>query len=114
MAITKEVVQDKIEVLGDFKHIQVRTATIIKEDGVELSRSFHRHSLAPTNSFYTPAIAEVKDKDGKVTTAAKDAFWTHSDTDISKESTEVQNIAKTVWSDAIKKAYKAHMESTIS
>ena len=49
MAITKEVIQDKIEVVGDFKHIQVRTATVIKEDGVELSRSFHRHVVAPNS-----------------------------------------------------------------
>ena len=41
MAIRKEEVQDKIEVVGDFKHIQVRTATIIKEDGKEISRSYH-------------------------------------------------------------------------
>ena len=47
MAITKETIQDKIEVVGDFKHIQVRTATVIKEDGVELSRSFHRHVVSP-------------------------------------------------------------------
>ena len=47
MAITKEVIQDKIEVVGNFKHIQVRTATVIKEDGLELSRSFHRHVIAP-------------------------------------------------------------------
>ena len=47
MAITKEIVQDKIEVVGDFKHIQVRTATVIKEDGVELSRSFSRHVVSP-------------------------------------------------------------------
>ena len=47
MAITKELIQDKIEVVGDFKHIQVRTATVIKEDGVEISRSFHRHVVAP-------------------------------------------------------------------
>ena len=53
---------------------------------------------------------EETDTDGKVTKAA---FWTHSDTDISKESTEVQGIANAVWTDAIKKAYKAHMESTI-
>ena len=43
MAITKELIEDKIEVVGDYKTIQVRTATVIKEDGVELSRSFHRH-----------------------------------------------------------------------
>ena len=47
MAITKRTEEDKIEVVGQFKHIQVRTATIIEEDGVELSRSFHRHSIAP-------------------------------------------------------------------
>ena len=47
MAITKELIQDKIEVVGDFKHIQVRTATVIKEDGKELSRSFHRHVVSP-------------------------------------------------------------------
>ena len=49
MAITKELVQDKIEVVGDFKHIQVRTATVIKEDGVEISRSLHRHVVAPNS-----------------------------------------------------------------
>ena len=45
MAITKETEEDKIEIVGDYKDIQVRTATVIKEDGVELTRSFHRHSL---------------------------------------------------------------------
>jgi len=59
MAITKEIVQDKIEVVGDFKHIQVRTATVIKEDGVELSRSFHRHVVAP-NDDSTNESADVK------------------------------------------------------
>tara|TARA_A100001391_G_C4967996_1_gene251857 strand:+ start:172 stop:429 length:258 start_codon:yes stop_codon:yes gene_type:complete len=47
MAITKEKIQDKFEVVGSFKHIQVRTATIIKENGKEISRSFHRHVVAP-------------------------------------------------------------------
>ena len=47
MALTEETVQDKIEVVGDYKIIQVRTATIIKKDGVEISRSFHRHVVAP-------------------------------------------------------------------
>jgi len=45
MAITKEIIEDKIEIVGDYKHVQVRTATVIKEDGVELNRSFHRHIL---------------------------------------------------------------------
>ena len=47
MALSKEERCDKYEVVGRFKHIQCRTATIVKEDGVELSRSFHRHVLTP-------------------------------------------------------------------
>ena len=45
MAITKEIVDDKLEVVGNYKHIQVRTATIINEDGIELSRSFNRRVI---------------------------------------------------------------------
>ena len=59
MAITKETVQDKIEIVGAFKHIQVRTATIIKEDGKEISRSYHRHVVAP-NDDSTNESADVK------------------------------------------------------
>ena len=47
MAITKRTEEDKIEIVGQFKHIQVRTATIIEEDETEISRSFHRHTVAP-------------------------------------------------------------------
>jgi hypothetical protein len=47
MALTERTVEDKIEIVGDFKHIQVRTATIIERDGVEISRSFSRHVVAP-------------------------------------------------------------------
>lgn len=47
MALTERTVQDKIEIVGDYKHIQVRTATIIERDGVEISRSFSRHVVAP-------------------------------------------------------------------
>lgn len=47
MALTERTVEDKIEIVGDYKHIQVRTATIIERDGVEISRSFHRHVIAP-------------------------------------------------------------------
>ena len=47
MALTERTVEDKIEIVGEFKHIQVRTATIIERDGVEISRSFHRHVVAP-------------------------------------------------------------------
>ena len=59
MAITKEKVQDRIEVVGEFKNIQVRTAQIIKEDGVEISRSFHRHVVTPSDDS-TNESADVK------------------------------------------------------
>jgi len=87
MAITKEIIEDKIEVVGDYKTIQVRTATVIKEDGVELSRSFHRHALE--------CVSSVKNDDDS---------WTHTDTDVSGESTEVQGIANAVWTDEVKTA----------
>jgi len=50
MALTKTVKVDKIEIVGDYKHVQVRTATVIEEDGAELSRSYHRHVIAPGES----------------------------------------------------------------
>jgi len=94
MAITKEIIEDKIEVVGDYKTIQVRTATVIKEDGVELSRSFHRHALE--------CVQSVKNDDDT---------WTHTDTDISGESAEVQGIASAVWTTTVKNAKKAANEN---
>ncbi len=47
MALTEETTQDKIEIVGEFKIIQIRTASIIKRDGVEISRSFSRHVVTP-------------------------------------------------------------------
>ena len=47
MALSKEVKYDKVEIVGDYKAVQCRQATVISEDGVELSRSFHRHVLHP-------------------------------------------------------------------
>ena len=47
MALTERTVEDKIEIVGDYKHIQVRTAIVIERDGVEISRSFHRHVVSP-------------------------------------------------------------------
>ena len=94
MAITKEIVEDKIEVVGDYKNIQVRTATVIKEDGVELSRSFHRHVVE--------CVSSVQ---------ADDDSWTHTDTDVSGESTEVQGIATAVWTDEVKELKKLSVEN---
>ena len=77
MAITKELIQDKIEVVGDFKHIQVRTATVIKEDGVEISRTFHRHVVVP-DSDSTNESADVKAMVAQFhTDAVKKAYADH-------------------------------------
>ena len=93
MAITKEAVIEKIEVVGSW-NVQVATDTVIKEDGTEISRSRHRHILAPCTS--------SKDADGK---------WTHTDTDISSEDDTVKAVCNAVWSDTIKANYKAFVES---
>ena len=59
MALTERTVQDKIEIVGDYKHIQVRTAVVIERDGVEISRSFSRHVVAP-DADITGESAEVQ------------------------------------------------------
>ena len=82
--LTEETIQDKIEIVGDFKHVQVRTATVIKRDGVEISRSFSRHVVAPDIS----------------------------STDLANESTEVQAICNVVHTQAVKDAYAAHLTAT--
>ena len=94
MAITKEIVEDKIEIVGDYKNIQVRTATVIKEDDKELTRSFHRKVLE--------CVSSVKNEDDS---------WTHTDTDVSGESTEVQAICNAVWTTTVKNAKKAANEA---
>jgi len=89
MALTEETVQDKIEVVGDYKAVQIRTATVIKRDGTEISRSFHRHVLQCSTK--------------------TDDTW--ADTDISGESAEVQAICNAVWTDAVKTAYQTAMDA---
>jgi len=81
MALTERTEQDKIEIVSQFKMIQVRTAVVIERDGVEISRSFSRHVVAPDIS------------------AA----------DLANESTEVQAICNAVHTSAIKTAYAAHL-----
>ena len=77
MALTEETVQDKIEVVGELKLIQVRTATVIKRDDVEISRSFHRHVVAP-NDDITGESTEVQDICAVVhTDAVKAAYAAH-------------------------------------
>ena len=93
MALNKTVSQDKIEIVGIYKAVQIRTATVIDEDGAELSRSFHRHALTCVSS-----------------SQADDGTWTHTDTDTSGESAEVQGIATAVWTEEVKAALRAANE----
>ena len=93
MALTESTIEDKIEVLGEFKHIQIRTARVIYDSGTEISRSFSRHVLAPCVKSGDPAV------------------W--ANTDITGESAEVQAICNAVWTDAIRTAYKAHIGSQV-
>ena len=77
MALTEETIEDKIEVVGEFKHVQVRTATIIKRDGVEISRTFSRHVVAP-DANTSGESTEVQAICAAVhTQAVKDAYAAH-------------------------------------
>ena len=89
MALTKETVVDKIEVL-EMGQVQVRTATRVKEDGAVLSSSFHRHVVVPS----------VKTGD------------TWGDTDISGEDARVQAVANATWTSDVKTAYQAMIDAT--
>jgi hypothetical protein len=88
MAITKTTEIGQVEVTSIFKQVQVRTDTIIKEDGNELSRSYHRHVLQ---------CGSLDGSDNLV------------DTVISGEDAEVQAIANAVWTDTVKNAWKAKL-----
>jgi hypothetical protein len=88
MAITKTTEIGQMEVVGEYKHVQVRTDTVIKEDGTELSRTYHRHVLTP---------GKLNDSDNLV------------DTDISSEDSAVQSVCNAVWTDAVKNAWKAKL-----
>ena len=94
MALTKTIEYDKIEIVGEYKAVQCREATIVKEDGVEISRSFHRHVLYPSSCV-----------------ANEDGSFTHTDTDISGEPQETQDVCAAVWTDAVKAAWKTLQES---
>ena len=77
MALTERTVQDKIEIVGDYKHIQIRTAVVIERDDVEISRSFSRHVVAP-DADITVESTEVQAICAAVhTQAVKDAYAAH-------------------------------------
>ena len=88
MALAESIEYDKIEVVGQYKAVQVRKATVIKKDGVELTRSFERYVLQ----------AGTLDGNDELV-----------DTDISSEPAEVQAICNAVWTTDVKAAWKAKL-----
>ena len=88
MALTESIEYDKIEVVGLYKHVQVRKATVIKKDGNELTRSYERYVLEA---------------------GTLDASDNLVDTDISGEPAEVQAICNAVWTTDVKAAWKAKL-----
>jgi len=88
MALTERFENDKIEVVGKYKVVQVRRAEVIEKDGVEVARSFNRHALS---------CGSIDESDNFV------------DTDISGEDADVQAICNAAWTQAVKDAYKAFL-----
>ena len=88
MALTESIEYDKIEVVGTYKTVQVRKATVIKKNNVELTRSFHRYVL---------------------NAGTLDASDNLIDTDLSAEPTEVTAICNAVWTTDVKAAYQANL-----
>jgi len=83
MALTETIEYDKIEIIGQYKHVQVRKATVIKKDGTELTRSFERYVLTPD-----------------------------MDLSSRSEPNEVTAICNAVWTQEVKDAWKAYQESS--
>ena len=92
MAITKNLEIYKIDTTQGWA-VSVRTDTVIREDGVEIGRSAHRHALVP--------FASVKNDDDN---------WTHTPTDISGEDAQVKAVVEALWTDEVKDNYKAMVE----
>ena len=88
MALTESIEYDKIEVIGLYKHVQVRKATVIKKDDVEITSSFFRYILQ---------AGTLDDSDNLV------------DTDLSAEPTDVSAICNAVWTTDVKAAWKAYL-----
>ena len=88
MALTESIEYDKIEIVGQYKAVQVRKATVIKKDGTELTRSFERYVLHP---------------------GSLDASDNLIDTDLSGEPSEVSAVCTAVWTTSVKDAWKASL-----
>ena len=97
MALTESIEYDKIEVVGQYKHVQVRKATVIKKDGTELTRSFERFVLDPGTLDGSDNLVDnplLKEPDGT--------------TDIADE---VKAVCNAVWTSTVKDAWKAKLIS---
>ena len=95
MALTETIEYDKIEVVGQHKHVQVRKATVIKKDGAELTRSFERFVLDPgTLDGSDNLVDNPLDKEPDGTTAIAD---------------EVKAVCNAVWTTSVKNAWKANL-----
>ena len=95
MALTESIEYDKIEVVGQYRHVQVRKATVIKKDGVELTRSFMRFVLEPGTLDISNNLVDeplTKEPDGV--------------TDIVDE---VKAVCNAVWTDSVKAAWKTNL-----
>ena len=88
MALTKETIEGQIDILGEFKHLHLHSAVIVKEDGKEIGRSVNDRTLTPG------------------TLDSSDNFVA---TDVSSESTDVQVISNQVWTTDVKNAWKAKL-----
>ena len=92
MALSESIEYDKIEIIGQYKHVQVRKATVIKKDGTELTRSFERFALNPgslddSNNFVDNPLS--KEPDG-----------------ITDIADEVKTVCNAVWTSSVKNAWK--------
>ena len=95
MALTETIEYDKIEVVGQYKAVQVRKATVIKKDDVELTRSFNRFVLDPgTLDESNNLVANPLDKEPDGTTSITD---------------EIKAVCNAVWTDTVKDAWKAKL-----
>ena len=95
MALTESIEYDKIEVVGQYKNVQVRKATVIKKDGTELTRSFERFVLNPgTLDESNNLVDNPLDKEPDGTTAIAD---------------EVKAVCNAVWTTSVKDAWKAKL-----
>ena len=98
MALTESIEYDKIEVVGQYKAVQVRKATVIKKDGVELTRSFERFVLQPgTLDESDNLVPNPLDKESDCVTTITD---------------EIKAVCNAVWTTSVKDAWKAHLVAT--